>query len=118
MCRFQGIPPKARQYDHSVFFLAGKLKLPPSPPPAEAVLLVGVSHENKCCDLNDIGFPSLDDEVACFTSQPLSGVACDIPLPPSPPAADGAGHLRGVHEEKHPDLSRTWFCSLDDAVPN
>ncbi|XP_074483528.1 uncharacterized protein LOC141763110 [Sebastes fasciatus] len=92
--------------------LPPEVPLPQIPlPPAEDVFHMGDAHEKK-----NSGFPSSDDEAACLMSRLL--MACDVPLPPSPPPADAARHVRHFHQTKYPDFSDTWFPSLDDEVPN
>lgn len=59
---------------------------------------------------------TLDDEVAFFTSKPLSVMPCDVPLPPTPPPADAVLPMAHTLEKKYPDLKNIRFPSLDDEV--
>lgn len=81
-----------------------EVPLPPSPPPAEAELDMWTTTEKKYPDLKNIGFPSLDDEVTCLISQPVNVVACDVPLPPSPPATDAVLEMGDNDGKKDPDI--------------
>lgn len=55
------------EYHYSVFFLAKDVPLPPSP------------HPLMMCWVSLTRFPSVDDEVACLMSQPVSVMACVVP---------------------------------------
>lgn len=67
-------------------------------------------------DLSNVGFPSLDDEVACLVSQPLSVTAGEVPLPPSPQPAVAVFHVGDTHKNKNSDLKNIEFSSLGDEV--
>ncbi|KAJ4920821.1 hypothetical protein JOQ06_021458 [Pogonophryne albipinna] len=98
--------------------LPHEIPLPPNPFPD--VLHKGSTPEKKNLDLKDIGFPSVDDEVACFMNQPYREKACDVSLTPSPTPADADAdftcHVRHFEEKKYPDLKSIGFTSLDDEV--
>lgn len=64
--------------------------------------------------MENIGFPSLDDELSFYMSKPLSIMACDVPLPPSPSPADNVLDIAHTPEKKYPDLRNIRFPSLDD----
>ncbi|KAI9523898.1 hypothetical protein NQZ68_022530 [Dissostichus eleginoides] len=100
---FQHQPKK-----HFVHCLAEEVPLPPSPPPAD------ISHEKIYPHSSNIGFPSLDDEVASLMSYRLNLTACDVPLPPNPkPAVLDKSKTR---EKKYPDQKTIGFPSLDVEV--
>ncbi|GLD67423.1 histone-lysine N-methyltransferase 2D-like protein [Lates japonicus] len=94
------IPTPPREYYYSVFFLAEEVPLPESngpadlnvclplrpPPPCEVPLFA--KAEMRDPDLSNADFPSPDDEVSCLTSQSHGVMACEVPLPPSPPPPD------------------------------
>ncbi|XP_033949702.1 uncharacterized protein [Pseudochaenichthys georgianus] len=94
--------------------LPHEIPLPPNPFPD--VLHKGSTPEKKNLDLKDIGFPSVDDEVACFMNQPYREKVCDLSLTPSPTPADAPCHVRHFEEKKYPDLKSIGFPSLDDEV--
>ncbi|KAK1896957.1 Ankyrin repeat protein G3R [Dissostichus eleginoides] len=85
--------------------------LPPNPKPA--VLDKSKTREKKYPDQKTIGFPSLDVEVASFTTQPLGVMACDIPLPPSTPPIEVVLYMLHCHEKI---LKSIGFRSLDENI--
>ena len=55
-----------------------------------------------------------DEEVAYLMSQPLSVLACEIPLPPSPPPAEAWLRTGVDNEKKYLHLWNIWFPPLED----
>ncbi|KAM7374104.1 hypothetical protein PAMP_006781 [Pampus punctatissimus] len=82
---------------------------PPNPPLTGAVLHMAHTLEKKDPDLRKTGFPSPDDELTCLMPKPVSIMARDVSLPPSPPLVESP-HL----EKKYLDLSIVTFPCLDN----
>ncbi|XP_059202589.1 nuclear pore complex-interacting protein family member B13-like [Centropristis striata] len=133
---FQEATMIPQKYFYCVYFLAGEVSLPPSPPPADDMWDKGYINEKKYPDLTSIRFPSLDDKVAqplmaCEVPLPPSpppslgdevpymmplSIVADIPLPPSPPPADDVLEMGYTDKKKYQDLTTIPFPSLDDEV--
>ncbi|CAK6962489.1 histone-lysine N-methyltransferase 2D-like [Scomber scombrus] len=142
VCTFQEAaitPPPPRKYYYSVFFHAEEVPLPessgladldesPTWPTAETQdsalgNICPLPHESPLPPsppppqtMENVGFPSLDDELSFYMSKPLSIMACDVPLPPSPSPADNVLDIAHTPEKKYPDLRNIGFPSLDDDI--
>ncbi|KAK5869381.1 hypothetical protein PBY51_024104 [Eleginops maclovinus] len=114
-------------------------EIPRLPSPLPDVLDTGNTPEKKKLELKHLGFPSLDNEVACLVPQPLSERAfthqkkqpvlmnfkCSVPdldslqrrHVPLPPPTDAWSHKDNIghfQEKRYPDLSIIRFPSLED----